>query len=817
MKDLSQDLRFAFRLLARTPLVTAAAMLSLALGIGANTAIFSLFNAVFLRPLPVAEAERLVVVHGVRKDRLHGGFLPVSRPDFQDLSQRTEEIFAALTESYDVTAKLVVGTGEPEMASGVMVAGNYFSTLGVEPHLGRLIEPAGQDDVLGSEPVVVLSHRFWTRRFGADPQIVGRTVHLNDEPLTVIGVAPPGFVGTMVLSNTVFWVPVSMRSNLSPRQRFDDRRVSTTWALGRLLPAATEAEARTAVSSVARGLAEAFPDTHQGYDLGVMPISDLRLPLFLRDRYLRAGVLLMAVVGLVLLVACANVASLLLGRAAARRREIAVRLVLGAPRRRLVRQLLTESLVLAAAAGLAALFVAVWARNALWNLRPEILRNSSLEIGFDPRVLGFSLLVTVLTGLLFGLVPALAASRPGLVRELARSEDGGAGTGRIWKPRHLLVMAQTALSLVALIGSGLFLKSLDNALDTSPGFEPERLLSLNLSLRFSRVDDPGALLDRVLETVRGVPGVASASLTSLMPLASSGRWLTAVADGRDRSDEHNRLTVPTGVAGTDFFAAAGIEVVRGRHLDAEDRGQPVAVVTAAMAARLWPGEEAVGRRFGFLETPDLYEVVGLLRDVDYAELGEIKTPVAFVPRRPADPRARMLVVRTLTPPVEMVEPLRRAIHGLAPGLPITDIRTGTEIVRQRLWSERLGARLLSVLGATALLMAVVGIYGVMAYTVRQRYREISIRMALGATRRDVVRPVVAQGMTVVGIGLIAGVALTAAAAGLVTGMLHGVAPADATIFTASLAVLGLVGLAANLLPAWRATAVHPGSVLRAER
>ncbi len=824
MENLFNDLRFAFRTLMKTPLVTAAALISLALGIGANTTIFTLVNAFFLRGLPIEDPERLVALFTTEEKQQAGplgNLMPVSRPNYIDLRDETD-VFSHLVDVAFVPADLAAPGGEPEQVFGLQVAGGYFEVLGIEPFHGRLFGP--RDDVEpGGHPVVVLSHRFWQRRFGGDRGLVGNTITLNRLPFTVVGIAPPGFEGTFTLGQTDFWAPMTMVDTFwtAFREFFDDRRALFMFVYGRLAPGVTIEQARAQVAAVGRGLEQTYPDVNENRGFTIRPLAETVINPAQRDNFERSGALMMTVVGLILLIACVNVANLLLGKAVARRREIAIRMSLGAARWRIIRQLLTESLVLALSAGVLGLAFAYWARSALWAMRPPFLQQSGLDLSLDTSVLGFTLVVAILTGVLFGLFPALRASRPGLAQDLKEGTENESGLARTFNFKNLLVTGQVALSLVALIGSGIFLRSLGEATRIDLGFEPGPLATMTFDVSRQGYDaDRGEqFLSRVIERASQVPGVESAALATIVPLTGGGFMRTVYVEGRDTEAENNGLLTPANVVGPGFFKTLGIELRRGRDFTFADRAgsQTVAIVNQTMAERFWPGEDVIGKRFSYYGEEEIWEVVGVVETSKYVNVGEDPRAQAYVPRLQDYNPAISLVVRSAGDPVQTLETVRREIQSLDQALPITNPQTLASAVSQALWAPRMAAILLGVMGGLALLLASIGIYGVMAYSVHQRRHEIGIRMAMGARGSDVLKLVLSQGMMLVVAGLCLGLAVAVVAGRGIAPLLYGVSPTDVVTFTATSAVLAAVALIATLIPARRASTVDPVSVLRRER
>ena len=826
METLLADLRFSLRTLRKSPLLTSVAVLSLALGIGANTTIFTVINAIFLRSLPIEEPARLAVVF-TTDEKTEGasqfGISRVSRPNYEDLRDENN-VFADVASIMFAGASLAAPGGEPEQIGGQLVTANYFEVFGVEPALGRDFLPE-EDETPGQNPVVILSHDFWTRRFGADPGIIDRTVTLNAQPFTVVGVAPAGFRGSFVLGNPDFWAPSMMyRTFLSGtlQEWFVNRRAGLTSVYARLAPGVAMEEAEASIRVLGSNLEREYPDANQGRNFALQSIAVASIPGNLRENFVQAGGLLMTVVGLVLLIACGNVANLLLGRASSRRREIAVRLSIGAGRGRLVRQLLTESFVLAAIGGGLGLVFAWWARQALWAARPPFLAQTSLDLGFDATVLGFTAVVTAATALVFGLVPALQASRPELVTDLKPNASTTARTRFGFNLKNALVVAQVALSLVALVGSSLFLRSLANATAIDPGFETERLATLGVNVGAVGYDaDRGAqFFDRTLERMGSVPGVESVSLTTGVPISNGINMLrTFFVHGRDPEAENNRVMVPVTTVSAGYLRTAGISLIAGRDFSEADRADApgAAIVNQTTAERFWPGEDPVGQRFFFINEEDnVRTVVGVARDSKYQTLGEEPSMYVYLPRRQNYSPTMRILLRTAGDPESVLSAARGELRTLEANLPITNVETMPQIVGQSLWGARTAAALLGLLGGLALLLASIGIYGVMAYVISQQKREIGIRMALGGDRSAVLGMFLSRGMKLVLVGAALGVAASIALGRSVSGLLYDVDPVDPVAIGGATLVLLAVALVANLVPARRAIRVDPVVVLKYE-
>jgi len=824
MGSILNDIRFGVRLLARNPALTLVAVLSLGLGIGANTTIFTLINEVFLHPLPMRESSRLVGVYTTDERNRDAGFFgnanPMSRLNFEDIRDRNQ-VFEGLAAAGFIGVGVSDGQGEPEQVFGQIVTDNYFSLLGPPMAAGRGLT-AGTDQSPGAAPEAVLSYGLWQRRFGGDPGMVGRTITLNGHAYTVVGVTGEAFRGTGAIGGPALWVPFSMYREATSgfiRETWDSRRALVFQVVGRLAPGVLLEAAGANVTTIAASLAADYPDDNRGRGVVVQPLADASLSPnpAQRQQFNTAGALLMAIVGLVLLVACANVANLLLARAAARRQEIAVRVSLGAGRGRLIRQLLVESLLLGLLGGAVGLLAASWSRSALMALRPPFLPEDALDLSMDWRVLLFTGLVATGTGLLFGLFPALQFSRPDLAVELKdRSSQPSGGRGRV-TVRHALVVGQVALSMVALICAGLFLRSLGNARQIDPGFDLSRLavLSFDLASRGLPMDAAVERQREILERARSFPVVERAALANATPLAGGGFARTVFQEGQDTSDPRAGRFVQITVAGDGYFGTMGIPLLRGRDFGPGDTPQApqVVIINETMARRFWPGEEAIGRRFRFSGQDHLTEIVGIARDSKYNFIGEDPQPHLYQPFGQAPQAAVTVILRTDNPEAALGA-VRSAVQQMEPTMPLTGVFTMPAIFDQALWAARMGATLLGVFGVLALVLAAVGVYGVMAYSVSQRTREIGVRLALGASVGQVQRQVLRQGLLLTGAGVIAGIAGGVTLNRLIVGLMYDVSPYDPVTLAAIPAILLAVATLAIYIPARRASRVDPVVALR---
>jgi predicted permease len=826
MSTFFHDLKFGARLLAKTPAFTVVAALSLALGIGANTTIFTLVNAVLLNPLPVEDPSQLVSVWTTdernQSNQAAFGFLQTSPMNFRDLRDKNE-VFSGITGHAGVPLNITGGTGQPEQVFGELVTGNFFSVLGARPQVGRGFL-SDEDQTPGAKLVAVLGYGEWQKRYGGDPGIVGRTISLNGNAFTVVGVMPQGFKGTNAIGAPALWVPYmtyQQTTNGFFRELAEpnNRRGLVFNMTGRLKPGVSVQQAEANLKTIARQLEQEYPNENQGRSVTLVPLAQATINPGFRDNIVKAGGVLMTIVGLVLLIACANVANLLLARAAARQKEIAVRLSLGAGRGRLIMQLLTEGTLLALIGGAAGLLLAYWAQGLLWSFRPPFLAADAIDLHPDMRVLLFTLAVSVATGMIFGLAPAIQASRPDLVVELKDKTSAPTGGNRLFSLRNVLVSAQVALSLVALIGAGLFLRSLQNAQQISPGFDTEHLavLSFDLGAQGYTEERGRQFQQRLLERAAAVPGVQSASVASTVPLFAGGFARTVFLEGQDASDRRAGRLVQISIVGSRYLETVGIPLLRGRTLS--DRDQPntpnAVVINETMAKRFWPDQDAIGKRFKFFGQDFFNEVVGIAKDSKYNFIGEEETPFIYQATTQVYQPQLSLFVKAAQPQA-VLGTVRGETQQLDRNLPLTGVFTLNEIFDQALWAPRMAASLLATFAGLSLVLSVIGIYGVMAYSVTQRTRELGIRMALGASRADVLRLVVFQGLRLTLMGVVIGLAASFAITRLVVSMLYSVSATDLVTFTVVPLLLAGAALAASYLPARRATRIDPMVALRYE-
>ena len=815
MDILSHDLRYALRRLARSPGFTLVAVLSLALGIGANTAIFSIVNSLLLRGLPVESPEELVEIYQSEDDY---AYLTLSYPDFADMRD-SNEVFSDVAAYYLFMAMTDQDDGaDAQLRQMEVVTGNYFSMLGVRPAVGRGFLP--EDDVTpGTHPVLVLGHRYWQSAFGGDPAVVGRSVRLNGHLFTVVGVAPESFKGMYPGLIPDFYVPMMMADVLefASGSRFERRGSRNLFAKGRLRPGVSVEQAEAAVLAISTALAEKYPDTNDGRLMTVLATDDVSVHPFVDKALVPVAGLLLTVVGLVLLIACANLASFLLARAADRQKEIAVRLALGAKRSTLVRQLLTETLLLAVLGGAAGIVVAQWTITALLSFQPPIPIPISLDITIDRQVLFFTGGISILAGMFFGLLPALQSTKPDVAPTL-RDEGRTTGSKGRFSLRNTLVVAQVALSLVLLIGAGLFVRSLQKAQSIDLGFYSGPAAIAWPNFEMSGLSEAEGLVfqDVFKKRLLAIPGVTHVTMASRIPLGANIRVTSIVPEGVDLPPDRDGFDIDITSVGADYFEAMDVPLVRGRGFLAGDTPEApyVVVVSEAFARRFWPDQEPVGRT---VQSRDVdYEVVGVARDTKVRTLGEGPRPyIYFSANQQYDPTL-MYLVRGRGSADQMVGEARAAIKELRSGMVILDIMTMDEHLAFMLFPPRMAALLLSVFGGLALLLSAVGLYGLVSYAVARRTREVGIRMSLGADAVSVVRMVVGGGMRLVAVGSVIGLAVAAAVTWLISNYLYGIEATDVATFVGIPTLLAGVAFVAAYVPARRASRVNPVDALRTE-
>ncbi len=812
MKNLPQDLRYAIRALRRSPAFTAVALATLALGIGANTAIFSVVNAVLLQPLPFPDSDRLVAFYQTlpAKGVTTAG---VSFPNYSDFASRSrsfEQLGAIRMHDYTLT-----GQGEPALVVGGTVTGNVFAMLRTRPLLGRGL--AASDGAPDAAPVAVLSERLWRERFGGDPAAVGRTVRLDERVFTVVGVMPGSFHSPPDRPPAELWAALVQDPVFGDLRQKRGGHYLTV--VGRLRPNVTIGAAEAELATIARGLSQQYPKDNESWGVRLLPLAESLI----------AGVrtalwVLLGAVSLVFLIACVNVANLMLVRSSARSRELAVRTALGAGRGRLARQLLTEALVLGLTGGALGVALAVAGMKALRAWLPADLPRVS-EVGIDGRVLVFSLLASLAASVVFGVGPAFAAGRANLSAALREGSAGAGESGKRRRLRSLLIAGETAFSFVLLVGAALLIRSFLRLQEVPLGFRPDGVLTAGMSLpraQYAKPEQWRGFYGSLVERLRSEPGVESAAAALPLPLAGAGLNFAFSIEGRANEGEGaNDKTANYTAATPDYFRVMGVPLAAGRTFDDRDApGAPqICVVSSAFARRYFPGEEPIGKRlvFGF-QTPVAREIVGVVGDVKRDGLAMPSQPEMYVPFAQEPWWAAYAVVRTASggDPARLSSALRADVRALDPTLPIENVAPMRSFIDDSVAQPRFRTTLLGLFGASALLLAVLGIYGVISYSVGRRTREVGIRLALGAAPADVLRMVLFEGLALVGVGLALGLAGAFLATRALSSLLFEVSRLDAGSWIGVAALLLLAGLAASWLPARRATRVDPVSALRAE-
>jgi len=809
-----QDLRYALRTLGRNAGFTAVAVLSLALGIGANTTIFSFVDGLLLKPPAVAEPDRLVEgwQHNVTRGEGIGSTMQLSYPDFEYFRAQNH-VFSGMAAFTGETAAVVWNrSGDGEMLQGGLASADFFSLLGVRPALGRTFLPEEEGSGTDSS-VVVLSHAFWIDRLGSDPHVLGKVLTLNGRGFTVVGVAPAAFTGLMAGFAADFWTPLAMHGALSPALDLGDRHQHWLVGVGRLKPGVTHAQARADLAVLGQQLATTFPDTERNLAPSAMVAALIPSPF--RSVVGGASGVLMAVVGLVLLIACANVANLLLARAAGRRREIAIRVALGANRRRVIQQMLTESAVIALAAGAFGLLFSFWAAPLLLSMKPTSLP-LFLDISPDAHVLAFTLLASIVASVAFGLAPALHQSRTNEVDSLKEgSQQAGASKSRL---RNGLVVAQVTACVVLLVGASLCLRSLVNARSIDPGFRVDGGITASLGVQTFGYDEPHGrqFYGQLLERVRALPGVQSAALADHLPLGQMMRMAGVEIPGVTRE----AVGIELAIVESGYFEAIGTPLLRGRDFTMrDDEGAPaVVIVNQQMADKYWPGLDAIGQFITLVGREGKgtrAQVIGVAKTGKYQSLGEDPKLYFYRPlRQEYEPNVHLIV--RAEDQARIIQELRQVVRGLDARMALVGVETLEQHMQLPLFPAQAAGVLLGMFGALALALAMVGLYGVISYSVSQRAREIGVRMALGAGAADVVRLVLSQGLrlTLIGIGIGFAGALVVSRA--LSSVLYGIGPTDPLSFGAVAVALTLVALLASYLPARWATRVDPIRALRSE-
>ncbi len=788
----------------------------MALGIGANTAIFSVVNGIMLKGLPVENVSSLVEIY-FSEDNGYP-YATASYPDFEALRDGLPGIFDGVASWNLAIARMDRGE-EAEVVLGETVSGNYFDLLGVDPTIGRGFLPE-EDRTPGTHFVTVLSHGYWERALGADPEILGKSVRINSRPYTVVGIAPEGFNGMMRGLVPDFWVPMMMERVIHglSGDRLQRRSSRNLFIKGRLNPDVTVEQAGAALATLSANLAEEYPETNENRAFSLLPTKDVAIHPLVDRMLVPVAALLLTVVGLVLLIACVNLASFLLARAADRKKEIALRLALGAKRSNLIRQLLMETTLLSLLGAGGGVLLAYWTLDLLLSFKPPLPVPVNLDVGIDGTVLGFTTLVALLAGVAFGLVPALQATNPDLAPVL---KDEGATTQgrRRLNVRNGLVVTQVAVSLVLLVGAGLFVRSLQKAQAIDPGFITEEAVLLwpNMQLSGFTEDEGKQIYLELEERLAALPGVSAVGLVSRLPLGASVQTAGVKIEGVQPSAGRDEIDVDDTAVSGEYFEAMGIPILRGRNFGPEDGPESprVVIVSEAAAERFWPGQDPLGKPVQYSPTSTA-QVIGVAADTKVRTLGEAPRPFLYDNARRSYNEALTILVKGNRASLELLPAVRRAALEIAPNMVVMELKTMEEHMGLLLFAPRMAALLLSVFGALALVLAGVGLYGLVSYAVSRRTKEVGIRISLGADAAKVVNMVMGGGMRLVLVGSVIGMALSASVTWLLSGYLYGIGALDLATFFGIPLLLGGVALGAAYVPAKRASRVNPVEALRSE-
>ena len=813
MEALLQDLRYGWRMLAKAPGFTAVAVLTLAIGIGGNATVFSWIRSVLLNPLPgISHADQFVAVESVMPS---GEYHTSSYPDYKDYRDRND-VFSGLV-GFEMTGvdMSLRNDAPPERVWGIIDTENYFDVLGVQAAMGRVFHPVPNQG-LNSDPYIVLGHALWVRRFGSDPKVLGRTVHLNGHPFTVIGVAPQNFYGTIVGINAEYFVPMMMQPQILPSEDLEERWPTFVHMMGRLKPGVTMTQAQAELSTLDVDFQKEYPNAEKGVGVFLTPVRGAHYGV---QDFLRSVLGFLMIVALfVLLIACVNVANLLLARATSREREIAIRAALGASRKRLLRQLLIESLLLATAGGIGGIFLALWGANLLTFFLPPLHLPVGLPLGVDRAVLAFTLILSLGTGVIFGLAPAWRGSRADLnnsLKEGARGSGAGRGSHRL---RDLLVVSEMMLATVLLMGAGLLLRSLHNAENKGPGFNSNHVTVAAFDLRATDYTGPQGSLyfDHLIERIRAYPGVQSVSSERFVPLWFTGRGYSSVKIQGYTPDPNEDMGIDFNVIGSDYFHALQIPLLNGRDFAEQDRADSpkVVIVNQTMANRFWPGANAVGHQVYVWD--EWRTVVGVAHDIKYHRMNEDPRSFIYFPQLQANGTEANILVRASLPTAAVIANVRAAAKSLDTKVQPIETDDLEGLLHVSLFANRIAATLASVLGALGMLLAGLGIYGVLSYSVSQRLREIGIRLALGAQTKDVLRLIVGHGLRLALVGAAVGALVSVMARRGMSSLLFGISATDPVTFVVVLCVVTLAAAFAAYIPARRAMRVDPMTALRHE-
>ena len=819
--DLLRNTKYALRSLARAPAFSFFAILTLALGIGATTTVFTVVNTILLHPLPASDPSHLVSLYttDVKGQKQSGSLLPTSYLNLRDYQNRNTALSSVGGFSPPLVLTLTENAGS-ERLFGQLVTSGYFEALGLQPVKGRFFLH-GEISKPGSAPVGVLSYNAWKIRFHQDANIVGQTIEINETPFTIIGVAPEGFLGVSAIFGPDVWLPATMAAQVLPLPTQDilrDREKPFFQAVGRLKLGIDRSQAEANLQTIASSLQQEFPEANTGHSISVQPITTALFSSTGGEAGAKfVSAVLLAIVGLVLLIACSNVANLLMARAVKRQQEIAVRLAIGASRGHLFRQLITESFVLAIVGGTVGLWVGYEGCRFLWSFRPADVARNLADPKLDSTVFLFAFLLSIVTAFIFGVMPSLRASKTDLVNSLKEESHLAAPSAGGARLQKVLLTGQVALSLVSLVAASLFLRAVQHAYSIDPGFDEKHLAVFMMSPE--QVGYDAAQLQvfhrDVRDRVSALPGIAAATWASNMPFWSSTSRGVSI-EGQEQKRKSETLNTVTNTVDLDYFKVMHIALRAGRDFTDGDRdgSLPVVIINEDLARRYWPGADAIGKRVRLVGDSVARQVIGVVENSNYTTLGEASQPCIYLPLRQSPGVTATLYVRAARDPGSVLGEVQREVKALAPKVEISDIRTGARFMDQILWSARIVVSLLGVFGLLALILASVGLYGLLAYLVRGRQREIGVRMALGASRPAILLLVLRQGMVLVCAGVVTGLALSLVISRAFARMLFGLSPADPLSLASASSALVLVAALACYLPALAASRMDPMAALR---
>jgi len=812
-----QDIRHGARMFKKSRSLTAVALFSLALGIGANTAIFSLVNAVFFLPLPVLEPEQLVSIFTI--DKNNPGDLETSHLNFVDFRDKNQ-VFAGIA-NYTTIPLILNKPEQSERITGQLVSGNYFDLLGVKPIVGRTFLPE-EDRTPGTSPVAVVSYNFWVNRLNADSGAIGKPIKLNDHFFTVVGVAPKNFTGTDLSVVPEVWVPMMMYHEAAPgtETRYTNRRFLFLSLAGRLKPGVSLKQAQESMTILGSQLAQEYPKDNEGRGVKLVPLSEARLNPDHNNLLLRISVMLMAIVGTILLIACVNVANLLLAKATSRRKEIALRLAVGASRARLITQLLTESVLLSLLGGLLGLLLAYAIKDLLRALIPPSLGVEGITVTLDRNVLLFTFVLSVLSGLIFGLFPGLQASKPDLTSTLKADILTPGHYGSAFSLRRALIIVEVSLCLVTLVVTALFVRSLNNARKIDPGFRVDNILLSAIDISLENADDEAKAVQfyqQLVERIKNLSGVQEVVISRSRPFEKSFSRSVFI-EGQEDQPSQQGVLVKTNIVGADYFKTLNIPVLSGREFANSDTASTakVVVVNEAMAQRFWPNQNPLGKRLKLIRDTAGREVIGVVKNTKINSLKEQDQPYLYLPLSQHYTPTATIYVHTAKNPTQLTAAVRNEVRNLNPNLPVFDVRTLREQADRSLGTEHGTAMLLTFFGLLALLLAAGGMFGVMSYFVSQRTRDIGIRMALGAQPSDVIKLVMGEGLLLILIGVTLGLLAALGLTHLLRTILFGISPNDLFSFISAPLILIFLALLASYIPARRASKIDPLRTLRTE-